>query len=82
LEAIPVFHHTQTNRLQSTIYAFQFCSEQVQSAHGFHWIMFQGDIRELHIVNLDHLLDVQIYAVSFETGQREETASSFQKKDT
>jgi hypothetical protein len=44
--------------------------------------MFQGDIRELHIVNLDHLLDVQIYAVSFETGQREETASSFQKKDT
>jgi hypothetical protein len=82
LEAIPMFHPTQTTRLQCTVYAFWLYSEQVQSAQGFHWIMSQEGIRELHIVHLAHLLYLQIYAVSFETGRWREMAPSFLKEDT
>jgi hypothetical protein len=44
--------------------------------------MFQGSIRELHIGHLAHLLYLQMYAVSFETCQWGEMASSFLKEDT
>jgi hypothetical protein len=81
-EAGSVFYPIPTvgGRLQNTVYAFLFCLGVggIQSVQGLSWIMFPGGwVGESLVMCGSHLLGLQIYVSSFETGLWGEMACCF-----
>jgi hypothetical protein len=74
------FHPTPTvsDRLQFTVYAFQICSVGGSIYPGAALDYVPGEwVCESCVVSVAHLLDLQIYAGSFEISQWEEMACGF-----